>query len=281
MRIQFCSDLHLEFNPPVEFPELLEPIAPVLALLGDIGDPESQQLMSFLDWCCRHWSQVLYVPGNHEFWRVKPGTTKTIQSVIQIFRDFEKNHKNFKFCWRQKLYSEDGIIILATPLWSRPAEGVIPHELEHAWVDRDRSFDAKTLNTLHEADLKWLQYELKSSSNEMVVVLTHYAPSLMLIDPRMVKHPDETLYASDLDTLLRPPIVAWACGHIHQSIQWLRDWEEATGESGQILITTNPYGYKHENPSYRKEAVLRIDPSATRLLAAEECLAGMSCKILQ
>lgn len=281
MRIQFCSDLHLEINKPKEFPELLEPVAPILALLGDIGDPESERLMTFLDWCCRHWSQVLYVPGNHEFWRMKPGTTKTISSANQIFLDFEKTHKNFKFCWRQKLHSEDGVVILATPLWSRPAEGIIPNELEHAWVDRDRTFDAKTLHDLHEGDLKWLQRELKAACNGMVVVLTYYAPTLMLVDSRFVQHPDETLYASDLDILLRPPVVAWACGHIHQSVQWLRDWETATGESGQILITTNPYGYDHENMLFRKEAVLRIDTAATTMTqGADECLAGMSCKSL-
>ncbi len=281
MRIQFCSDLHLEINEPKEFPELLEPVAPVLALLGDIGDPESEVFDTFLDWCCRRWSQVLFVPGNHEFWRMKPETKKTIHTVIARFRVLEERYKNLKFCWRQKLYSEDGVILLATPLWSRPAEGVIPHESEKAWVDRDRSFDRETLHKLHEADLQWLIHELKLAKNQKVVVLTHYAPSLMLIDSRFIQHPDETLYASDLDTLLRPPIVAWACGHVHQSVQWLRDWETATGESGQVLITTNPCGYKYENPYYRKEAVLRIDPSATILRSEDECLVGMSCKSLE
>ena len=281
MRIQFCSDLHLGMNDFKEFPELLEPVAPVLALLGDIGDPESDIFDTFLDWCCRHWSQVLFIPGNHEFWKLKPETQKTIQSVIARFRVLESKYKNLKFCWRQKLYSEDGIILLATPFWSRPAEGIIPDESEKAWIDRDRSFDGKTLHKLHEDDLNWLRHELKLAKHKTVVVLTHYAPTLMLIDSRFIQDPDETLYASDLDTLLRPPIVAWACGHVHKSVQWLRDWETATGESGQLLITTNPYGYKDENPYYRREAVLRIDPNASKLQSVNECLVGMNCKTLE
>lgn len=279
MRIQFCSDLHLEINDRKEFPELLEPVAPVLALLGDIGDPESELFQSFLTWCCRHWSQVLLVPGNHEFWRMKPQTKKTIESVLQQFQGFEKQFPNLRICWRQKLQSEDGVILLATPLWSRPSEGVLPHEMEHAWVDRDRSFDAETLHKLHEADLKWLQQELKLAKHKTVVVLTHYAPTLMLVDSRMVHGADASLYASDLDTLLRPPIVAWVCGHIHQSVSWLKNWETATGETGEILITTNPYGYKGENYLYRKEAVLRIDPTANQ--GEDEYLSGMSYKTLQ
>lgn len=262
MRIQYCSDLHLEINKKIEYPTLLEPVAPVLALVGDIGDPESVELESFLTWCCGAWKQVIYIPGNHEFWRVKPGTRKTVNSAMAILKGFEAKLPNLMVCWRTKFVSEDGVVVLATPLWSRPAEGVIPHENEHAWIDPDRSFDSETLSRLHEADLLWLQRELQINRKRTVVVLTHYAPSLMLVDRRLVKEADESLYASDLDTLIRPPIVAWVCGHVHQTIQWTKDWENANGESGNVLILTNPRGYHDENIYYRKECVLRIDPKA-------------------
>lgn len=280
MRIQFCSDLHLDFNPHKEFNELLTPVAPVLALLGDIGDPESKILADFLDWCCRFWEQVLYIPGNHEFWRMLPGSTKTIDSAMKDLHTIAKRHKNLMICWRQKLVSEDGVTILATPLWSRPAEGVIPHEQEKAWIDSDRTFDNRTLSALHEADLRWIVQECKSAKNKLVVILTHYAPSLMLIDRKEIRSPDVTLYASDLDVLIRPPIVAWACGHIHQAVQWLKGWETATGESGTVLITTNPYGYPRDRSAYRTDAVLRIDPSAIKTPNVDECLSGMNCKTL-
>lgn len=262
MRIQYCSDLHLEINKKKEYPTLLEPVAPILALVGDIGDPESAELETFLTWCCSAWKQVIYVPGNHEFWRVKPGTRKTVNSAMAILKGFEAKLPNLMVCWRTKFVSEDGVVVLATPLWSRPAEGVIPHEYEHAWIDPDRSFDSETLSRLHEADLLWLQRELQINRKRTVVVLTHYAPSLLLVDRRLVKEADESLYASDLDTLIRPPIVAWVCGHVHQTIQWTKEWENANGESGSVLILTNPRGYHDENIYYRKECVLRIDPTA-------------------
>lgn len=281
MRIQICSDLHLDRNPRKEFNELLEPIAPVLALLGDIGDPESELFSLFLNWCCRNWSQILFVPGNHEFWRLQPASQKSISSVLSFFSSFEQSHSNFKFCWRQKLVSEDGVIILATPLWSRPVEGRIPDVSEEAWVDPDRTFSTKLMADLHDADLKWLNHECKLAKHTPVVILTHYPPSLLLMDPAFVRDPDQTLYASDLDTLLRPPIAAWACGHTHQTIQWFRAWETATGDSGQILITTNPYGFIQTNPAYRSDAVLKIDPSLTSDQDVEEYLSGRNCKTLQ
>lgn len=262
MRIQYCSDLHLEMNPVVEYTTLLTPVAPVLALLGDIGDPESPELQKFIEWCTRMWKQVLYVPGNHEFWRLKPGSKKTIPSALAILRSYEKLYPNLMILWRGKVYSEDGIIVLGTPLWSRPAEGVIPHEHERAWVDNDRTFDAQTLSTLHQEDLNWIKKEINAAKGTMVVMLTHYAPSLLLINRNWIERPESTLYASDLDILIRPPIVAWACGHIHQSIEWLKGWESATGETGVVLLTTNPRGYPRDASGYRTDAVLRIDPSA-------------------
>lgn len=262
MRIQFCSDLHLEINQRVEYTTLIEPSAPILALIGDIGDPENAEIGIFLKWCCHHWKQVLYIPGNHEFWRIRPGSRKTVDSLMGILKGLEKTLPNLIICWRTKFQSEDGVIVLATPLWSRPAEGVVPHESEHAWIDPDRSFDSETLSQLHEADLQWLKRELQINKKRTVVVLTHYAPTLMLIDRRQVKDADATLYASDLDTLIRPPIVAWVCGHIHQSIQWTKSWENANGDSGEVLILTNPRGYRSENPYYRTDCVLRIDPDA-------------------
>jgi hypothetical protein len=256
-------------NKPVEYTELLTPVAPVLALLGDIGDPESDELRKFIEWCTRMWKQVLYIPGNHEFWRLKPGSKKTISSALTILRSFEKLFPNFLLMWRGKVYSEDGIIVLGTPLWSRPAEGVIPHEHERAWVDNDRTFDAQTLATLHQEDLNWLKQELTAARGTMVVILTHYAPSLLLINRNWINRPEATLYASDLDILIRPPVVAWACGHVHQSIQWLKGWESATGETGVVLLTTNPRGYVRDESGFRTDAVLRINPSAAHQVEGE------------
>ena len=263
MRIQYFSDVHLEINktPAKGYEELLVPVAPILALCGDIGDPESPEYEAFLKWASSQWKQVLLVPGNHEFWRLKPGSQKTIESTLFLLRSFEQKFPNVCLLWRTKLMSEDNVVILGCPLWSRPAEGLVPHESEKAYVDRDNSFDARTLTQLHETDLAWLKRELRQiRENTPVVVLTHYAPTLLLINRDNVSDAESTLYASDLDILLRPPVVAWICGHVHQVVQWTKSWSTATGESGSVLIVTNPRGYPRQESGWRRDAVLRIDP---------------------
>ncbi len=265
MRIQYISDIHLEIHktPPKGFDELLVPVAPVLALLGDIGDPESPLYEAFFTWASFHWKQILLVPGNHEFWRIKPGSKKTIESTLFLLRKLEQKFPNVCLMWRTKLVSEDGVVILGCPLWSRPAEGLLPHESEKAYVDRDNSFDSRTLTQLHETDLRWLKQELKQiRENQPVVVLSHYAPTLLLVNRDNVSDAESTLYASDLDILLRPPVVAWACGHVHRVVQWTKSWSTATGQSGSILIVTNPRGYPNQETNWRRDAVLRIDPDA-------------------
>ena len=48
-RIQYASDLHLElYVKPVSFESILKPVAPYLALAGDVGHPE--QLKELFHW---------------------------------------------------------------------------------------------------------------------------------------------------------------------------------------------------------------------------------------
>jgi hypothetical protein len=70
---------------------------------------------------------------------------------MALLKGFEAKFQSQWFVGARSLNPRVGVVVLATPLWSRPAERVIPHEHEHAWVDPDRSFDAETLTRLHEA----------------------------------------------------------------------------------------------------------------------------------
>jgi hypothetical protein len=70
--IQLLSDLHLEINrgegPDYEIFRIT-PKADILALLGDIGTLNEDRLFRFLRQQTSQFSRVLYLPGNHEFYR--------------------------------------------------------------------------------------------------------------------------------------------------------------------------------------------------------------------
>ena len=69
--IQVASDLHLEYNKVKDYKDIITPAAPILVLAGDIGNLyEYEKLLDFLKWCCDNFVAVLYVSGNHEFYKV-------------------------------------------------------------------------------------------------------------------------------------------------------------------------------------------------------------------
>jgi predicted phosphodiesterase len=71
MKIQYCSDLHLEFalNDKYIIENPLKVSGDVLILAGDIVPLHDEFLThSFFSFVSDHYKQVFWIPGNHEFY---------------------------------------------------------------------------------------------------------------------------------------------------------------------------------------------------------------------
>lgn len=65
-RIQYLSGLYLN-RTGKRYPDIYpNPVAPILALLGDIGTPDSTRTLDFLHWCSEKYEKVIWVPGTEE-----------------------------------------------------------------------------------------------------------------------------------------------------------------------------------------------------------------------
>ncbi|MBQ2491410.1 MAG: metallophosphoesterase, partial [Muribaculaceae bacterium] len=162
MKIQYASDLHLEFDQNTDWltENPLEVTGDVLVLAGDItifGD-ESLETHPFFEWCAQNYRETLLVPGNHEYYRgVEMRDTLT---------DFEKLlHPNVRYLNNRSIVIDD-IEFFITTLWSK----VKPEN--EAWIEqcmtdcRRNVLDGQPLRganytQLHELCFNWLDNALK------------------------------------------------------------------------------------------------------------------------
>lgn len=73
MKLQYASDLHLEFGENSRWlkDNPLIPSADILVLAGDIGylGDANYKTHPFWDWASLNYKQVIVVPGNHELYK--------------------------------------------------------------------------------------------------------------------------------------------------------------------------------------------------------------------
>jgi len=269
MRIQFASDLHLELRPKMTFREIIEPtVAPVLALLGDIAPLDHENLRPFMEWCSEHWDTVLWIPGKLELLGPvgKRRRIPDLAAAAQRMRAMVEPFWNITVLDHEGMVSEDGVFIFGLPFWKFPRDNAaIWHPIKYNYVEAEPSpMDPEYMAGLYNSDLKWLGNKIRAQ-NEPILILSHYGPTTWLQEEAFLGDPDRSIMFPDIEQLLKTPVVGWLCGHTHHSVQFTKEWSDSTGSKGSLFLATNPKGKPFENLEFRKDAVVRIDPSLFRL----------------
>jgi hypothetical protein len=274
LRIQFASDLHLEFLGSVPFPSLLKPVAPVLALAGDIGNPMVPDYQNFLKYCSSNWDHVVLVAGNHEFYNKKPGALSTVAERLQACRNVATAFTNVRFLERERV-DVGGVAFLGCTLWTDLSDPAAAEEAERRMndyrliaVEKNRPLRAADVSAWHARDYAWLDREISIAAEEErpVVVLTHHLPSFDLI---ATKYKGAGLlncaFASDCHSLIRRPVRAWIAGHTHTAAT--RIWQP------DIQGLVNPRGYPGETGTgYCREIFVDVSTEATSGCTADPML---------
>lgn len=179
MKIQYASDLHLEFAENRNFIENggITPVGDVLVLAGDVSYLGDRDMMKrqFFDWCAEHFQETYIVPGNHEFYGGY---------------DIAQTMENYEFAYRDNVrYLNNRSVVLGdtelffTTLWTR----ISPL---HLWtiqrgmndfrrgVLNGERFHANDVDGLHRQCMDWLSGALAASAAKHKVVVTHHCPTL-------------------------------------------------------------------------------------------------------
>lgn len=225
MRINFFSDIHLEFgdlDPP-------DTDADVIIAAGDIGVATQGA-----DWLKSLKKPVIYVAGNHEFYN------RDYRTVLLELRELCKG-SNVHFLENNR-HVLQGVRFLGCTLWTDLfAEGdEKAQEIGHSLNDFRRvkydgeAFGVNHFTGLHQKSRKWLEKELAKPFSGKTIVVTHHAPSQWSWNeaPGVLK---KLAYCNDLKPLLHEyEVAAWFHGHIHSP----GDYRIADAR-----ILCNPRGY--------------------------------------
>ncbi len=250
VRIRVLSDLHLEFRSwtPPGSP------ADVVVLAGDIHVGDEGIL-----WGRKHFpdSEVIYVPGNHEFYGGEMG------DVLGRMREAARTAGVHLL--DTDSVNIQGVRFLGATLWTDFAldgqqEKTVAHAMaiaQSVMVDyraiRFRSEEyLSAIDTLqlHRLHASWLRHELAKPCSGQTVVVTHHLPHAMSIHKKYERSPLNPAFASDLSELVREPVALWIHGHTHESMDYMR---------AGTRVVCNPRGYLPDEPNPLFEPGLVIE----------------------
>ena len=235
IKIQICSDIHLEEDNNLQFHDVITPVADYLILAGDICHPGTRNYELFLQQCSLHFQQVFIINGNHEYYS-DDDTMQIIDNKVKLICE---NLKNVTFLDKSEVEVGNYVIIGCT-LWSFiPAKyynDAVTHMNDFKYI---QGMTVHNYNKLHQLQSKWLQDKIHSAQNQgkKLIVITHHPPSMN--GTSLLRYSNDPLrfcYKNNMDHLISMPcIAAWICGHTHFSFCTKR---------GKTLFLSNQYRSK-------------------------------------
>lgn len=241
MRIAIMSDLHLEYHHDkgVEFiASLNSDNVDALILAGDVAEIDC--LEGGIGLFCEKYKHVIMVPGNHEYYGSDAG------SVWFNFEQISEKYRNFHLL-DNKILELNGKRFLGTTLW-------------YPYVSPNKSKDWSDFNYIRNFS-DWVYEENKKSVDflnenlkEDDIVISHYLPSPMCVDPKYAGHSTNCFFITNVESLIeeRKPAM-WFFGHTHRHVDV---------EIGKTRLIANPRGYTMFHESIEENGfddALKID----------------------
>ncbi len=251
MRVQYCSDLHLEFALNNSFLEnnRLTVTGDILILAGDIVPLHDEFLHnSFFRVISKNFKQIFWVPGNHEYYYkniadYKDAFNIRIHGNINIVNNIEVQY--------------EGINFIFSTLWSKISEAnekdIMQRVSDFECINyNNRKFRASDFNILHETSLRFIRAALAKGASKTVVV-THHLPSNLCNSPNHNNSPLNEAFCVELTDLIEESGANfWIYGHSH--------FNQKPIFIGKTILLTNQLGYVqlNEHPDFRHDAYFSV-----------------------
>jgi predicted phosphohydrolase len=239
LKLQYCSDLHIEFPTNKEFLKQhpLQPVGDVLVLAGDIVPfALLDKHNDFFSYVADHFETTYWLPGNHEYYHFdmadKSGVlNEKVKSNVFLVNNTSVVHENRKLMF-STLWSK----ISPTNAWQIERNMNDFHLIKH----NGHRFSAELYNQLYKESLTFIKDELNDSSEERLAVFTHHCPTLLNYPQQYKGDALNEAFAVELYDLIEASnIDCWVYGHHHSN----------TPEFciGNTKLITNQLGYVERN----------------------------------
>ena len=225
MKIQYFSDVHLEFGPA----PLAETDADVIVAAGDIGVGTDG-----VPWLKSSGKPTIYIAGNHEFYG---GEIGAVQKALR--KACAKTNVHFLDC---RSVVVGGTRFLGATLWTDflGEHAELMHILKAQMNDYaqirlgDRPLEPEDLVDINRRTRQWLAREVKRSHDGPTVVVTHHAP-LFASWHQAADSAFKGAYCNNLVRLIRDnDIDLWIHGHVHARTDY---------RANALRVVCNPRGY--------------------------------------
>ncbi|MCX6249828.1 MAG: metallophosphoesterase [Bacteroidetes bacterium] len=247
MRIQYCSDLHLEFLENKDFliSDPLKPGGDILLLAGDIVPfAVMGKHDDFFDYISANFEKTFWIPGNHEYYRsdinLRSGT------FLEPIRDnvFLLNNSSIII---------DGIKFIFSTMWSKISPDNYFHIRKgmsdfHVIKRNHDAFIPADFNQLHSECFSFLEKEIREPFEGKKMVVTHHVPTLLNYPKKYKGDILNEAFALELyDFIEQTEVDYWLFGHHH--------YNPPSFTIGKTLMITNQLGYVKydENETFNNE----------------------------
>ena len=221
MKLSYVSDVHCEFHKDsgTEFISKLPRDSDVLVVAGDLCT--ASQLEQTLSSLAANQQEVIYVPGNHEYY------DSSLYKVRDILEDCV--HDNLHIL-TNKLITLHDQRFLGTTLWFQNEPENIFHQNKMADFKAIKEFS----EWVYEENFQAKRF-LENNLQEGDVVVTHHLPSYKSVASMYSTSNLNRFFVSDMEELVldaKPKL--WIHGHTHSSVDYML---------GDTRVVCNPFGY--------------------------------------
>jgi predicted phosphohydrolase len=253
MKIQYCSDLHIEFSQNSDYlmKNKIPPFGDILVLAGDItylGDIFFKH--AFFDYISNNFKTTYWIPGNHEFYG--GFDLSYFEGPVQM----KIRHNIFLVNNISAVYGD--IELFFTTLWTKLDKNRIPYVLNGVndffkIKYKGKVIQIKEFEHHHNLSVSFLEQALDDSQAMKKIVVTHHVPSQICNAEEFRDSWINSAFVVDMDDfIINRDIDYWIYGHHHRNI--------SEKQISGTKFVTNQLGYIQfgENKDFNMEAIIEI-----------------------